>query len=144
MKARYFIYIITIASLCFASCTKPADDASVKKTEKISVSAVVDEVKSVNARMRSDGAYTGIVPSVNAPLQSAVWFSLESGKYPASLPDNEKTDENIETEIPVHSVINYQSGTATFPNGASPKCIVLVCILIRVGRMLTILTLLTS
>ena len=123
MKARYFIYIITIASLCFAACAKSADDTSVKKAEKISVSAVVDEVKSVNAgqRSRSEGAYTGVEPSANSPLKSAVWFSLESGKYPASLPDNEKTDENIETEIPVHSVINYQSGTATFPDGVTPK-----------------------
>lgn len=120
MKSRYYIYIATLLTLSLASCKDGDDVLSEIKEREISVSATVEEVKKIT---RSDeGAYTGTVPTAINNLDAAVWFSLESGKYPESLPPDASAEMialSQETNVPVHGEINYMSGTATFPKSNS-------------------------
>lgn len=97
-----------IAGLCLSACSEHDGGIPVKEAEDISLSAVVDEVE-ILSRASNDGAYTGTVPSDQNVLEAAVWFSLESGTY--------KHDPQGETNLPVHTQIDYKSGTATFPTG---------------------------
>lgn len=116
MKRQYLIYMATLSGLCGLACSEHEAIVPEQAVEAISLSAVVDEVKLVS-RTRSD-AYTGTVPSADNMLEAAVWFSLQSGCYPEKLPDDASEEMKTlsdETNIPVHGVINYVSGTATFP-----------------------------
>lgn len=109
MRTRYLIYIAMIAGLCLSACSEHGE-VPAKEAEDISLSAVVDEVE-ILSRASNDGAYTGTVPSDENVLAAAVWFSLESGTY--------KDDPQGETNLPVHTQIDYKSGTATFPTGTN-------------------------
>lgn len=121
MDRRFLIYMAVWACLCFSACSEHGDVLQDEMMESISLSAVVDEVK-ILSRGTDDDAYTGTVPSMDNELEAAVWFSLESGKYLSELPAD-ASDEVIqlkqETNIPVHSEILYQSGSATFPKSIS-------------------------
>lgn len=110
MRTRYLIYIAMIAGLCLSACSEHDGGIPVKEAEDISLSAVVDEVE-ILSRASNDGPYTGTVPSDENVLEAAVWFSLESGTY--------KDDPQGETNLPVHTQIDYKSGTATFPTGTN-------------------------
>ncbi|MBR5298339.1 MAG: hypothetical protein IKU29_10805, partial [Parabacteroides sp.] len=127
MKRLYLIYIGIVGCLCFSACSKNEDSFLDERMGNISLSAVVDELKIVTKTL-NDNAYTGSVPSPDKNLEAAVWFSLESGCYPESLSDDETDETKIalsaETNLPIHGVINFQSGTATFPesnDGLEPK-----------------------
>lgn len=121
MKRRYFIYLATMGCMCWSACSEHEAIVPEQVAEEISLSAVVDEVKLLS-RALNDGAYTGTVPSADNELEASVWFSLTPGYYPENLPDD-ATDAmkklEAETNIPVHGVINYVSGTATFPESTS-------------------------
>lgn len=99
-----------MASLWLSACSEHEGGFPEKEAEDISLRAVVDEVESIS-RSSNDGAYTGTVPSDQNVLEAAVWFSLDSGSYP----NPDKPD--AETNLPVHTRIDYKSGTATFPTG---------------------------
>lgn len=121
MKIGTLIYAMVIGCMLFSSCSESDDLFSDMSKKDISLTAVVDEVK-VITRSAQDGAYTGTVPSVINNLEAAVWFSLKPGCYPATLPDDWTDEEktlSAETNLPVHGEINFQSGTATFPNSDS-------------------------
>ena len=110
MRTNYLIYITMIAGMWLSACSEHDGGIPDKDAENISLSAVVDEVK-IMSRTANDGAYTGTVPSNENNLEAAVWFSLTSGKYP-----NNPSDD---TDLPIHTSINYVSGTATFPDDKS-------------------------
>ena len=120
MKNNTLLYIIAFCSLCCPACTEH-EAFHEQAAEEISLSAVVDEVKCVS-RAVEDDAYTGSVPSLENKLEASVWFSLESGYYPAQLPNDATEEEQTlktETNIPLHGQINYISGTATFPESTT-------------------------
>lgn len=122
MKRQYLLYI-PFLSCIFSACSKSEDPFSNGMVKDISLSAVVNEVKIIT-RSSDDGAYTGTVPSVGNALDAAVWFSLNSGSFPSTLPDGASEEERTlfaETNIPVHGEINFQSGTATFPKGENEE-----------------------
>ena len=108
MKGKVFIYMALCGAMCWSACSGDADAPSDKQTEDISLSAMVEEVKMVSSRVE-ENAYTGTVPSADNELNAAVWFSLESGRYPEAVGETEYN-------IPVHTGINFRSGTATFPD----------------------------
>ena len=107
MRTNYLIYIAMIAGMYLSACSEHDGGLPDKDAENISLSAVVDEVK-IMSRTANDGAYTGTVPSNENKLEAAVWFSLTSGKYPNT--------PSTDTHLPIHTNINYVSGTATFPD----------------------------
>ena len=116
MKKRNIIYIATLLCMALASCGDKGDVLSDPNNREIALRATVEEIKTI---MRSEGAYIGTTPSSINNLDAAVWFSLESGYYPEELPDTASEEMkalSAETNIPVHGEINYQSGTATFPD----------------------------
>lgn len=109
MRTSYLIYIAMMTGLWLSACSEYEARFPEKEAEDISLRAVVDEVETVS-RSSNDGAYTGTVPSAQNVLEAAVWFSLEPGSYLNS--------PQGETNLPVHTRIDYKSGTATFPTGA--------------------------
>lgn len=108
MKGRFYLYMVLGGMMCWTACQEDADAPSDKQTEDISLSAMVEEVKMVSSRVE-ENAYTGTVPSADNELNAAVWFSLTSGSYP-------EADGETAYNIPVHTGINFRSGTATFPD----------------------------
>ena len=108
MKGKFFIYMAFCSAMCWSACSGDADAPSDKQTEDIRVSAVVEEVKMMS-RSAGEDAYTGTVPSPDKELNAAVWFSLTSGSYP-------EASGTSEYNLPVHTGINFKSGTATFPD----------------------------
>ena len=107
MKGRFLIYMALGGAMCWSACSEDGGLSPDKQTEDISLSAMVEEVKMMSRSV--DDAYTGTVPSADNELNAAVWFSLESGNYP-------EADGETEYNIPVHTGINFKSGTATFPD----------------------------
>ena len=110
MKGRFFIYMALGGAMCWSACSEDGGLSPDKQTEDISLSATVEEVKMIS-RSVDDYAYTGTVPSADNELNAAVWFSLESGAYPEP-----EEGQVYEYNIPVHTGINFRSGTATFPD----------------------------
>lgn len=121
MKRQQLIYIAAVCCMCWSGCSEHDEISPDNVAEKIALSAVVENVKMMS-RSSEGGVYTDTIPSGSNNLLAAVWFSLESGKYPEQLPVD-ATDEmkalSAETNIPIHGEINYKSGTATFPNSDS-------------------------
>lgn len=111
-KGRYNIYIGIVVCCCLFACSEHGGILPEGQKQDISLSAVVDEVRTVSRSGTDDGAYTGTVPSLDNELEAAVWFSLNSGSYPAVRPDDPISQT---TNIPVHTTIKFTSGTATFP-----------------------------
>lgn len=108
MKGRFLIYMALGGAMCWSACSEDGGLSPDKQTEDISLSATVEEVKMIS-RSVDDDAYTGTVPSADNELNAAVWFSLISGSYP-------EADGETAYNIPVHTGINFRSGTATFPD----------------------------
>ena len=118
---RLFSTIFVVCVVALSACSEQDAHLLPPDADEISLKAVVDEVKTTT-RSTSDGAYTGQVPSASNNLETAVWFTLKSGFYPATCPDSWTGEEKalaVETNIPAHSTINFQSGTATFPDSDS-------------------------
>ena len=108
MKGKFYLYMALGGMMCWTACQDNVDAPSDKKAEDISLSVVVEEVKMMS-RSVDDDAYTGTVPSAENELNAAVWFSLTSGSYP-------EASGTSEYNLPVHTGINFKSGTATFPD----------------------------
>lgn len=118
---RLFSTIFVVCVVALSACSEHDEPLLPSTADDISLRAIVDEVKTTT-RNAEDGAYTGQVPSANNNLETAVWFTLMPGSYPTTCPDswsNEMKALSAETNIPAHSTINFQSGTATFPDSES-------------------------
>ena len=112
MKKIYFLYFMLLSCMCFWACTEHEEVLA----ESISLSAEVNDVKLTSRT--SDYA----APVSGEELDALVWLSLESGKYPESLP-NDASEEwkelAQETNIPAHRKIHYRSGQASFPDATT-------------------------
>ena len=112
MKKIHFLYFMLLGCMCFSACTEHEEVLA----ESISLSAEVNDVKL--ASRASDYA----APASGEELDALVWLSLESGKYPESLP-NDASEElktlSQETNIPAHRKIHFRSGQASFPDATT-------------------------
>ena len=112
MKKIYFLYFMLLSCMCFWACTEHEEVLA----ESISLSAEVNDVKLTSRT--SDYA----APVSGEELDALVWLSLESKKYPESLPDDASEEWKAlaqETNIPAHRKIHFRSGQASFPNSTT-------------------------
>lgn len=104
MKRLYIIYAIAFGCLCMTACVNHEDGLQDRAAEEISLSAVVDDVEIMSRA------------SDSSIMHAAVWFSLTSGNYPSEVPEEEKTPDMKESNVPVHSTVDFQSGAAAYPD----------------------------
>ena len=112
MRRIYIIYWVIIGCVWFSACTEHEDVYRNRVPEEIRLNAVVDEVKNISRNSSS---------AANDTMQAAVWFSLQQGKYPKSLPDSLKENPQMvamsaESNVPIHTVIKFKSGVAASPD----------------------------
>lgn len=111
MRKIYIIYWVIIGCVWFSACMEHEDEFRNRVPKEIRLNAVVDEVKMMSRNS---------VSATNDTMQAAVWFSLQSGKYPSELPDSLKSNPTMaalsaESNVPIHTVIKFKSGVASSP-----------------------------
>ena len=113
MKKIYFLYFMLLGCMCFSACTEHEE---IFEEKNISLSAEVNEVKLAS---RASGY---AAPVFGDSLDALVWLSLESKKYPESLPSGASEELKTlaqETNIPAHRTIHFRNGQASFPDATT-------------------------